>query len=213
MERTSRRNLTCIKVEYVLSWGWRRLKFRSNYRATVNSGVIITQSVITFSYKNDASGLGKECLWNFNSSSPQEHKGRKSLEMSCVLIRKQGSCTFPHDFSICTKTDSLFPPTKFRSTPKSFFFFFELFNYDYRHEGRSGGHDVIGQGNVNEIMRKEWGYLQISFQYNWFQLQFEPGTPRIKVKYYIVALVLIYVDISFQLISSFHGTESTDESR
>jgi len=26
---------------------------------------------------------------------------------------------------------------------------FELFTYDYRHEGRSGGYDVTGGGNVN----------------------------------------------------------------
>jgi hypothetical protein len=37
--------------------------------------------------------------------------------------------------------------------------------------------------------------------------------PRIKVKYYIVALVLILVYISFRLMSSFYGAESTDESR
>jgi len=167
MERTSRRNLTCIKVEYVLSWGWRRLKFRSNYKATVNSGVIIIQNVIMFSYINDASGLRKECLWNFNSSSTQEHKGRKSFEMSCLLIWKQGRCTYPHDFSICKNTDSLFPPTKVPPTSTTFF---ELHTYGYRREGRSGEYDVICRGNVNEIMRKERGNLQTFFQYNWFQL-------------------------------------------
>jgi len=80
------------------------------------------------------------------------HKGRKSLELSCLHVRKQGSCIYTHEFSICTNTDSLFPPTKVRPTSTRFF---ELFTYDYRHEGRSGGYDVNGRGNVNEIVRKE----------------------------------------------------------
>jgi len=57
-----------------------------------------------------------------------------------------------HDFSICTNTDSLLPPTKVRPNSTRFS---ELFTDDYRHEGRSGGYDVTGRRNANEIMRKE----------------------------------------------------------
>lgn len=59
----------------------------------------------------------------------------KGVKVSKCRVSSYASCTYPHDFSICTSTDSLFPPTKVRLTPTRFF---ELFTYDYRHEGRSG---------------------------------------------------------------------------